>query len=125
MNKKYYIAFLLVVFLFPKNSFGGSACNTLARFVCKDERFKKIKKIKDPRPFESLIPYIMDQAGYSDDADELTDALKGIDTDCGVAEKLAFVSQRGKTPYIRGLAEQSCFAFNFKLNSLLQFIPDR
>lgn len=124
MNKKYYIAFLLVVFLFPKNSFGGSACNTLARFVCKDERFKKIKKIKEPRPFDALIPYIQSQSSGRYD-DELIDALKGIDNDCEVAEKLAYVSQNGKTPYVRDLAEQSCFAFNFYLNSLLQFIPDR
>ena len=121
-DKKYYIVFLLFVFLFPNKSHAGSTCNTVVRFVCKDERFIKIKKFKEPKPFDFLILYIINQSWS---AEELTDALKGIDNDCEVAKKLAYVSQNGKTPYIRDLAEQSCTACILYFNNLLQFVPDR
>lgn len=105
---------LILILAFTGCSLSGNECDKLAKVICKDERFKELKKINGKKDSEPLLLTDNMVGRYSRSRDE-----------CGRAETLARISREADTPFARDTAVSTCQTANLGLSTLLQMVPDR
>jgi len=104
------IVAVFLSFAFSSCAANANECDALAKFVCKDARFEKIKVIAKVNLLDTLRQHYRVPPELSD---------------CNFTKKLAEFSRVGNTPMKRERAVQTCRQTKDGFDQLLMFVPDR